>query len=163
MVKNRICLFLIVFCFCLIGCTEEDKVTEYAKQYFKENGVSFNPSLKSCYIIPGGGCSGCIASGLSFLRANQESFSINQHENMVVLTNVVSRKLLRRNLASKSINVAELNALVDTGNVYMVNFRYSDYPLVVYLDNGDVERVEYQSAETNALNSYRQFLHGNVE
>ena len=158
------CLFLLVVCFSLSGCAnKEDEVTEYARQYFEEENVTFAPSLRSCLIIPGGGCSGCIASGLSFLRDNQESFSIRQSENMVVLTNIVSRKLLRRNLEAKSINASKLNAVVDTGNVYMVDFRYNDYPLVVYLENGSVVRVEYQSAETKALRNYGEFLHGRGE
>lgn len=164
-VKNGIVVLtvLVMACFFMCSCAKEDDVTESVKRYFLRENVTFDPALESCYIIPGGGCSGCIASGLTFLRANQKEFSKWQDKNMVIFTNIVSRKMLERNLKAKSIKVAELKAVTDANNVYLVDSRYSDYPLVIYLDKGNVVSVEYQSAETNALNKYEKFLQGSGE
>lgn len=54
-------------CLLLVGCHDRTNITALSKEYFKKENVAFNPQWTCCYIIPGGGCSGCITSGIHFL------------------------------------------------------------------------------------------------
>ena len=81
---------------------------------------TFNPQWTCCYIIPGGGCSGCITSGIHFLIENKKHFSHDQEKNVVVFTSVLSPKMLKRSL--KNVKLEDFNFIIDTTNVYTVDF-----------------------------------------
>lgn len=71
-------LIFLIGCFLLTGCHDNTNITALSKEYFKKENVIFNPQWTCCYIIPGGGCSGCITSGIHFLIENKEHFSHDQ-------------------------------------------------------------------------------------
>ena len=73
--------------------------------------------------------------------------NIDQYEDVLfVFTSIKSMKILRMNIGT---NILEKNnVLLDSTNVF---FNYAQekniYPTIVYLDNGNVNRVEYISPE----------------
>lgn len=146
----------LISCLLVISCSGKPDMTALAKEYFDKENVMFNPQWTCCYIIPGGGCSGCIASGIHFLLENKEDFSHDQKKNVVVFTSVLSIKLLKRSLNDAKID--DFNFVIDTANVYTVDFKEHIYPLIVYLENGKIIHVDQQSPETNALTKLVEHL-----
>lgn len=140
----------------LSGCYKNPDVTEEVKNYFQNERIDFNENIESCYIIPGGGCPGCITSGIYFLLANKEYFVKEQEKNVIVFTSISSQKLLRRSL--KEVDIHDLNVIIDTANIYTVNLKEKIYPLVIYLNKGNILKVEEQSPETDALHRFEEFL-----
>ncbi len=149
-------LIFLIGCFLLTGCHDNTNITALSKEYFKKENVIFNPQWTCCYIIPGGGCSGCITSGIHFLIENKEHFSHDQVKNVVVFTSVLSPKLLRRSL--KDAKLEDFNFIIDTTNVYTVNFKEHIYHLIIYFENGKIIQVDKQSPETNALTKLVEHL-----
>jgi len=148
-------LIIALACFILSGCTREG-LTEKAINHFDNKGITFHEDLKYCLIIPGGGCSGCIASGISFVKEMKEYFSINQNENAIIFTGIASNKILRRQLGGVTLD--SMNVLIDTANVYTINTPDSRYPIVLYLKEGRVVRADKQSPESAALEELRMHL-----
>lgn len=149
--------WLIMACLALLSCRDSGGTTELAQDYFREAGITFDKDETHCLIIPGGGCPGCIATGIHFLRANKDFFSREQQENRVVFTSTQSIKLLRRRL--KDVSIESLNALVDTANAYTIRGSKGKYPLVLYLEEGTIVRAELQSPDADALAKLWDSLH----
>lgn len=151
-------LFIIVAFLALLGCKQDkDELTVRTENFFKEENVSFDRECERALIIPGGGCPGCIASGLNFVVDNKELFSNRQNKNVVIFTGIGSRKILRRRLGNAKIE--SLNAIVDSSNVYRVDFEAGEYPMVVYLKAGEIKKVESQNPESSALENLKQKLY----
>ena len=55
-----------LFIIALLSC-QSNNLTESAQIHFEEKGIVFPKELKHCIIIPGGGCSGCIAAGMDYI------------------------------------------------------------------------------------------------
>lgn len=99
----------------------------------------------------GGGCPGCIASGMAFVIQNKDYFSKEQAEFEVVFTRVGSMKLLKRALGSLSAD--DLNCRVDWQDKFLLDTQANEYPLVLYLKNGEIQKAESQKPGSNALNN----------
>lgn len=150
--------FIIITFLVLLGCKQDkDELTVRAENFFKKENVCFDRDCERALIIPGGGCPGCIASGLSFVVDNKELFSNRQNKNVVIFTGIGSRKILRRRLGKATIE--SLNAIVDSSNVYRVDFEAGEYPMVVYLNAGEIMKVESQTPESSALENLKQKLY----
>ncbi len=157
--KKHIFLFAGVFMLltAFYGCSSKNNnITDIVEMSLRKNDVLFGDSLKTCFVIPGAGCPGCIASGIHFLNQNQQYFLKNQKENLVVFTHVVSKKLLNRTL--KGLKVSELNAVIDTKGMYNIDCKESKYPLIIYLDKGRIIGVDYQSPTVNGIETYKKHL-----
>lgn len=147
---------LIFYCFFLQSCHNVDDITTRTKKYFATEKINFDENLKCCLIIPGGGCSGCIASGISFLAFNRKYFSKDQSDNIVIFTSIVSLKVLKRNL--NNIKFEDFNVVVDSLDRYTVNFKENIYPLIIYLNKGNIVKVETQSPDSDGLYNLQQLL-----
>lgn len=143
----------------MVGSCRKEEVSPLVRlvqKKYVERNLSFDGKIKHCLILPGGGCSGCITEGIAFLKEHASSFSKGQTENIVVFTNIYSMKLLKRSL--KNIDMLTLNSIVDMDNMYLVNCNEEIYPMVLYLDNGDIEKVEVQSPSKNGLENLKREL-----
>lgn len=146
---KQILLFLTIIL--ALSCCGQDKdaFTKRVEQYFTKENIQFKPSQQNILIIPGGGCPGCIASGISFVKENQKAFSNKQEKNFIVFTGITSRKILYRRL--NDIDLQNMNVIIDTNDRYKVDFEACEYPLVLYLSHGDIRKAESQSPESDAL------------
>lgn len=139
----------------LLGsCVPTDDLKKRTILSYSKNNIEFPPTLTHCLIIPGGGCAGCVASGMNFVVSNDSCFSRNQHENMVIFTNINSLKLLKRNLGSHDIE--DFFHIIDFDNIYSVDGSERIYPIILYLNNGNIESVEVQSPYSNALEKLKK-------
>lgn len=152
---KRLYLYVILSCI-VTGCRKGYDITDSVKKYFKKENVNFDKKWDICYIIPGGGCSTCISSGFTFLFANKEYFSGEQDRNVVVFTGIISKKLLMRNLMNYKPN--DFYSIMDSSNVYFLNSKENKYPLILYLNDGKIERAESQSPGSNALNNLESYF-----
>lgn len=148
------CLLCAIFLF--MGCEEKDDFTERVKNYFSTQHIKFGKELHHCLIIPGGGCSSCVASGVDFISIYSDDFSNNQNENIVVFTSVISPKILKRSLSKTSIE--DLNYLLDTLNNYTVELNENIYPIILYLKNGEIEKADIQSPDKDGLRKLAEDL-----
>lgn len=144
----------LLFC----SCHEKtDEFTQQCIQCFRETGATFNKETEVCLIIPGGGCPGCIASGMAFVVQNQEEFSRKQNKYEVVFTRVGSKKLLKRTLGDLSID--DLNCRIDLQDQYLLDTHSNEYPLVLYLNQGKIQKAESQTPTSDALNHLYNVLY----
>ncbi len=145
--RNCISVIAIIISVLLISCEKKDGQLEQVKRLYAERGIVFDKEIETCLVLPEVGCGGCIAGGVNFLLDNKEKFSSKQKKNIVMLTAIHSKKLLYRNLEINSPD--ELNCIIDSGNKYLVKGHNKLYPMVLKLDNGNIESVEFQSPETD--------------
>lgn len=131
-------------CSCMTKQQECDLV-----DVFQNKQNSYPKEARVCVIIPEGGCGGCIAAGMSFVRDNKAVFSNAQRSNVVVFTRIHSMKLLRRQLGD--VAVESLNSIVDTMGIYSVDSKEGVYPIILYLDDGNVKSVDVASPQTDAF------------
>lgn len=134
-------------------------MTIRTKEYFAKEQIKFNENLKHCLIIPGGGCAGCIASGIYFFDSNKRYFSKDQKDNIVIFTSINSLKVLKRNL--NGMDFEKYNVVIDTLDKYTVDFKENIYPLILYLDKGEIVKADIQSPETDGLSDLQQQLKRN--
>lgn len=142
MVKIIFYILGISFCF-LWGCNTKSVEMQLAEEMFEREHIEIPSSVEACMIIPEGGCGGCIASGISFLRRNATHFSCDQTKNMIVFTSVGSLKMLKR--ALRPLNIEDLNAILDMENKFHINEELGIYPLVIYFNHSKIVNVEIQS------------------
>ena len=150
--RNILVYFAILFL--LISCNgsyekNNSQLKVVIRNHFKEKSISFDKEIKNCVIIPGGGCSGCIASGISFLKSHKDKFSKNQKNNIVIFTNIFSLKKLKRQLGDITLN--ELNCVVDTSNVYLIHCKENIYPILLMFDKSKMKDVKVQSPKEDGL------------
>lgn len=127
----------------LIACSSIDDNTRIAQLHFKNYGIAFDPDLKYCIVLPEVGCEGCIAAGVSFFKDNKDAFLKEQSTNMVVFTAVNSKKMLHRTLGLTSLD--RFNCILDLDNRYLIQGNNSIYPLILYLEKGEITKAAYQS------------------
>ena len=149
---------MIAIVFSVFACKYgKDDFTKRVEQYFLKENVEFAPTIKRILIIPGGGCPGCIASGIEFAKRNKEFFSKGQGQNLVIFTGIVSKKILYRRVNEEDL--LQMNAMVDTANLYLVDFEAYEYPMILYMNNGEIVKAESQSPESDALKNLDYELH----
>lgn len=154
--------WIMLITFLTSACYEtknNNELTEYIRQYFKKEKVEFDAELETCLIIPGGGCTSCIANGVGFVESNKEYYQKGQAKNLVVFTRINSIKILRRNI--KEIN--EYNCIVDSKDQFYIDMKERIYPIILYLKNGEIVNVDIQSPDTGALKILEEILQKNKE
>ena len=132
-------IILVVFHSC--SRTEVDKL----QIKLGENRIDLAENLKYCIVIPTVGCGGCIDEGMSFLKRNQKLLDKHRSEVWIVFTSIISKKMLR--LSMKDIDLPKSMIYYDVNNAYSAALEQSIYPSVLYLDNGNLQRLEFQSPE----------------
>lgn len=140
-------------------CVNPDKTTQNVKKYFN-NKITFDSNLQRCLILPGVGCGGCIAGGVSFFMQNDMFFSKEQNINLVVFTAIDSKKILSRNIDFKDLT--QYNCIIDVDNNYLVQGNNAIYPLILYLSKGQITKAVYQTPNSsNVLNELKLDIHEN--
>lgn len=148
-------LFIIVFALTSCG-HDENTLLKNANDYFQKNNIIFDDKIRNCIIIPGGGCSGCIASGISFVLENKEVLKKSQSRNLIVFTNIFSEKMLKRQLHGE--DMGKLNCIIDLQNKYLIPCNENIYPIILRLKNGNVVEVHLQSPDENGFEKIRNDL-----
>lgn len=145
---------------CLLCCcsskSTHNEITDIIRNQVVENEIAFDDSLRSCLIIPGAGCSGCIASGIGLVKANKDYFSRTQDAHKIIFTHVLSLKALRRR--TMGLDYSELNYQIDSINKYFFNCSESKYPIILYLNKGMVVKADYAAPNTDGMALYMNFL-----
>ncbi len=152
------------FLYCVLGillivvasCSKFKDQAEILQREFSAKGLSVDPSIENLFIIPGGGCGGCVAAGIDFLTENSVKFSIHQTKNKAIFTNVGSIKLLQRSL--EDMDIDSLNSTVDKDNLYLTKEYYSIYPILLEMDSGIIKNVHIQSPKTEPLTYFSYLL-----
>lgn len=96
-------------------------------------------------IIPRTGCSTCI--GMADQLFKNEHYIPNQVQ--FVFTRVTSIKILKIRLGATQVTAD--NSLIDTNQKFSGPNLDSIYPIIAYLDQGKVTRVEYLTTQTKDL------------
>ncbi|MBR2018330.1 MAG: hypothetical protein IKA00_13750 [Prevotella sp.] len=149
----RILLLVVIVC----GCSSDNNnMTDFVRKSFGNRNIEFDKSLKTCLIIPESGCSGCIASGMLFVKNNQDYFSTQQDCNIVVFTNIISRKSLKRKTVR--LNLTELNARIDSVGDFFLDCPESKYPIILYLRKGAIIKADYAAPNKDGMKQYQNYL-----
>lgn len=133
-------IFVIFLISAVVGCGQKEMDMIFFQKVIGHEKLG--SKYKALFIVPGAGCQGCITGAEIFIKKN-----IDQYEDVLfVFTSIKSMKILRMSIGT---NILEKNnVLLDSTNVF---FNYAKekniYPTIVYLDNGNVNRVEYISPE----------------
>lgn len=91
------------------------------------------------------------------MKENLDKFSDEQKSNKVIFTAVNSPKMLLRTLEMESLDI--LYCELDTLNQYLLPNELCIYPIVVYLDQGEITSVAVQSpASPNTLQQLEEKL-----
>ena len=101
--------------------------------------------LKYIIIIPNQGCGGCITYAEDFYLNNK-----CRNDMFFVFTNIVSLKVLYLD-----IKIRTENTLLDINNKF-IEILPNDkiiYPIVLFIDNGKVKKIEFQSPDNNILDT----------
>lgn len=101
---------------------------------------------KYVLIIPGVGCNGCIQESEFFLKQN-----IDNQKILFILTNPSSIKTLQHKIGVKISD--KKNIIIDRDGKFKVPTKNSIYPCVIYLDDGAIIDIEFQTPQTSALHS----------
>lgn len=141
----KLTLFLI-FGVLISGCTGNRSLHEHINDIYTDRGVVISPDVEVCIVIPEVGCSGCIAGGMYHVISNRERYSVNQQKFIVVFTGINSMKMLRRDL--EPISIKDLNCIVDTTNLYLLDDNTGIYPMILKCDNGKVIEAQVQSPDS---------------
>lgn len=99
--------------------------------------------LEKILIIPGTGCEGCITGAESFIKDHHKDL----HRTKIILTNIKSIKILKAKIGlelfkSKDVIVDSLNILERYGFL-------TRYPVIVILNRGDIEELQYFNPSTD--------------
>lgn len=113
------------------------------KQCFESRDISFDKELETCLIIPEVGCGGCIDGSIYFLKENLSHFLKGQNKNMFILTSVNSKKIFLRTLGEN--NLDKYNCIWDNDNKYLISGNNSIYPLLLYLEEGEIIDAKFQT------------------
>lgn len=147
-------IYIVFAVFLMVSCQDKsDELTKRTREYFNKELVHFPNNWENVLIIPGGGCPGCIASGLDFVIANKDKFAKGQDRNIVIFTGIISKKILQRRLGNK--NMESLNAIIDSKNIFTVDFEEREFPMVIYLRHGKITKVESESPKSDALKTLK--------
>lgn len=97
-------------------------------------------------IIPGAGCNGCIQESEFFLKQN-----VDNEDLLFILTEPSSLKILRHKTGIKISD--KKNIIVDKEGKFKVPTKNAIYPCVIYIDNNEINDIDFQTPQTSALHS----------
>lgn len=135
----------IIMIFIASSCKNTDEATIEVTNHMKKNHITFPKELQYCVIIPGGGCDNCIAEGIGFIKNNLTFFHRDSTKIQAIFTAIESKKILLNQLSID--NNYEYNFIFDLEDKYYLNSKYSIYPCIIYLDEGDIIKIEYQNPQ----------------
>lgn len=134
--RKLIYILLIIVTF---SCGDSSKPEEVASANKALNILEKFGLIQSGYylVIPDAGCPGCINQAEQFLLDN-----ISYRQNIkYVLTNFRSKKNISLKLGIENIENPKI--ILDANNVIEAAGFSTFYPIIFYLENGEVEQVEF--------------------
>ena len=141
-------LYFLILSFVLI-CCNNDTHFDFIEKAIKSQNQTYD-FKNHVIIIPNAGCLGCITVAEDFAKKHAgEDFYI-------IFTNISSLKLLKTKLGDVSTYP---NIIYDTENIFFSFYDESIYPCIVYIEEGEVNKIEYQSVEfPDTFNKFETFL-----
>lgn len=139
---NKKIIFLLNMAYCLIfiaSCNKDNEQISVLNQLLKDETELIPDSTKALLIIPNSGCDGCISSAEQFVVDNIHSLKGIK----VVFTGISSEKALRINLGIDI--VTHSNVLIDSENQFYEANLINIYPVIAYLNDGQVTELFEQS------------------
>jgi hypothetical protein len=104
-------------------------------------------------ILPNEGCAGCISEAEDFTKKHY-SFSAKLR---FIFTKVKSVKTLKNKLGKEVMN--NENVMIDRNNLIPYpDVTNSIYPMIVYVKDGSVYKVAYQSPKDSELSQIKEFF-----
>lgn len=140
MKRVSICLL----CLLVFSCKRENSELTEFEEVFKQTGLESMLYKHAILIIPNAGCEGCISSAESFVMNNIDKLDDIQY----VFTAIQSHKLLRIRLGQQVYDHDKV--YLDGKNDFYNSGYIQLYPVVLYPNNGKIERI----IEQNPKNEY---------
>lgn len=141
----------------LSSCQVNENITQNIQNQFNERNIKFEKNLKYCIIMPEMGCSGCISEGTLFIKNNLDLLKVKHNQIRLIFTSIISEKMLLRNIGLS--NLEEYYFVQDSENKFRLNNNQAIYPLILYLNNGVIEKAEFQSPNSpNALLNLQKII-----
>lgn len=144
---------LLFICIVLLPACKPDGIEEQFMEAY--DAVAIDSDLKDIrvvLIVPNAGCQGCISS--------LEQFVIDQRGGLdgflIIFTNYSSTKALRVRFTSEILNGG--NVFLDYKNLFGRGELSSLYPIIIYLEDGNMKTAEYVSPENSSALANLEFF-----
>ncbi len=121
--------------FMLASCVQKES-QDFSEELGKIVAKSDLEKYQFCIVIPNSGCPRCVGAATGFVAKNIERLG----NTLVIFTDVNDDKLLKLQLEKKSI--ARKNLIIDSQNLLKGEIGDGDYPQLLSLKKGRVEKVE---------------------
>lgn len=155
--KIKYLIFIYFIVFIISSCSERNNEMKSIIKEFHDRKIKFSENTKYLIILPEVGCGGCISEGTDFIKKNIERFNCNNDELRAAFTSIKSKKLLLRALEIDSFDNYCFE--IDEDNKYRINNPKSIYPLILYLNKGKINHIEFQSPDNpNAFNTLESHI-----
>ncbi len=125
------------------SCYYNSNDLKQIKKCYESRNISFDKDLETCLVIPEVGCGGCIDGSIYFLKEHLSYFKKGQNKNMFILTSINSPKMFLRTLGENNLDM--YNCKWANDNKYLINGNNSIYPLLLYLEDGEIVDAKYQT------------------
>lgn len=113
---------------------------------------------KAIIILPNAGCEGCITNAEMFIKENIG----NDLGFKVILTGTTSQKNLKLKLGESVLESSDVYN--DRGNYFYQSHIVDFYPVILYVENNEIVRLEEQSPNIPyALDSLHSYLLGELD
>ena len=132
------CLFVT-----MLSCGHQNREKKSIINEFANRNIEFADSVRFVVILPASGCGNCIREGFNFISRNLRHFNCNNEAIQIIFTSIQSPKMLLRTLG---IEAFEYHCFkVDFDNRYRLSGVNAAFPLILYLENGEITDLEFQS------------------
>lgn len=136
-------LIVLTLTFATCACESEGSGEfEYYENYLRDELSSeVLEETRAIYIIPNGGCDGCITTAESFALENAQKY---QESLLIIFTGFNSLKSLKLKLPPIVDNP---NVVLDQDNAFYKGRLMTIYPTIILIDEGGVISVSEQSPD----------------
>ncbi len=130
----------------LFSCkqSQTDIKVQEINEILNSAGLSQNLSdVDILFLVPNAGCDGCITMAESFIVDN-----IDKHQNFItIFTDTKSHKALKLKIGERVFNHDRV--FIDRQNLFYSGSLMSIYPLIAYIEMGQVHTIVEVSPENN--------------
>lgn len=137
-------VILLVSILSVIGCTDQDPRFIQLEEAMRLSDGTVDKDffdVPILFIIPNGGCEGCITSAEAFVIDNIEQFTSFR----VIFTGTKSQKALRLKIKEDIYNHSRV--FIDKSNLFYSSDLLTMYPTIAYMEDGKVTKIDYMSKE----------------
>lgn len=133
--KHIALILVIILC---VACQTSSNTNHQLEEMFGETLLRevHIEKLKAILIIPNGGCNGCISDAETYVSENALILGDGL---FTIFTDIMSEKNLRLRIGDKIIQ--SKFTFVDVNKDITHNSLISIYPIVIFVENGQIERI----------------------